>query len=146
MSGDGKTRADFSTIESIQASIDSSPFNAFCRLKVEEADLAGKKLVMRMPAQADMERLAQSGQWHGGPIACLLDTAGCYASMMVLGYGVPTINFRVDYLRPAIDTDLIAVATVRKAGRSVTVADVDVLDASGKLLAIGRCTYSSASG
>ena len=146
MTADSKAMAEFSTIDSIQASIDSSPFNAFCRLKVEEADLAGKKLVMRMPAQADMERLAHSGQWHGGPIACLVDTAGCYASMMVLGYGIPTINIRVDYLRPAIDTDLVAVATVRKAGRSVTVADVDVLDTNGKLLAIGRCTYSSVSG
>ncbi|MSQ97761.1 MAG: PaaI family thioesterase [Xanthomonadales bacterium] len=146
MSGDSKAKADFSTIEGIQASIDSSPFNAFCRLKVKQVDPAGKKMVMHMPAQMDMERLANSGQWHGGPIACLIDTAGCYASMMVLGHGVPTINFQVDYLRPAIDTDLVAVATVRKAGRSVTVADVDVLDVNGKLVAIGRCTYGSASG
>ena len=53
-----------------------------------------------------MERLAGSGQMHGGPIACLVDTAACYACMLVLGHGVPTINFRIDYLRPVIDTDL----------------------------------------
>jgi uncharacterized protein (TIGR00369 family) len=93
-----------------------------------------------------MERLAASGQWHGGPLACLVDTAGCYACMMALGHGVPTINFRIDYLRPAINTELTAIATVRKAGRSVTIADVDVMDDRDRLVAIGRGTYSSGQG
>ena len=135
--------ADFQTIENIQASIDSSPFNAFCGLHVKELELDKQRLVLHMPIRTEMERLAKSGQWHGGPIACLVDTAGCYACMMMLGHGVPTINFRIDYLRPAIDTALTAIATVRKAGRSVAIADVDVLDDLGRLVAIGRGTYSS---
>jgi len=101
---------------------------------------------MKMPQRPEMERLADSGQWHGGPLACLIDTAGCYACMMALGHGVPTVNFRIDYLRPAINTELTAIATVRKAGRSVTIADVDVLNKDGRLIAIGRGTYSSGQG
>jgi uncharacterized protein (TIGR00369 family) len=137
---------DFQTLASIQASIDSSPFNAFCGLWVESIDLEALQLTITMPQRPEMERLAASGQWHGGPLACLVDTAGCYACMMALGHGVPTINFRIDYLRPAINTKLRAVARVRKAGRSVTLADVDVLDGNDRLVAIGRGTYSSGQG
>ncbi|MGH8240249.1 MAG: PaaI family thioesterase, partial [Steroidobacteraceae bacterium] len=46
-------------------------------------------------------------------IASLVDIAGDFALIAVLGHGVPTINFRVDYLRPAVGTDLIERAQVR---------------------------------
>ncbi len=59
---------------------------------------------------------------------------------------VPTINFRVDYLRPARGTELKAVAKVRKAGRTVGLADVDVYDAAGRLCAVGRGCYSGVKG
>ena len=138
--------ADFDTTEKIQASIDSSPFNAFCGIIVRELDIEAGQLVMTMPLRPEMERIAASKQMHGGPIACLIDTAGCYAVMMKVGHGVPTINFRTDYFRPVIDTDLKAVATVRKAGRTVSVADIDVFDKNDRLVASGRATYSSSAG
>ena len=65
---------------------------------------------------------------------------------MSLGRPLPTINFRVDYLHPAVNTALTATARVRRAGRSVGVVDVDVSDAKGNLLAIGRASYSTQSG
>jgi uncharacterized protein (TIGR00369 family) len=65
---------------------------------------------------------------------------------MVLGHGVPTVNFRTDYLRPAINTSLRAVATVRRAGRTVGVVDVDVLDDQDKLVAVGRGTFGTQPG
>lgn len=138
--------ADFDSVDKIQASLDGSPFNAFCGFRVEEVDKGEGRLVMRMPMRAEMERIPGSNQMHGGPIACLIDTAGCYACMLVLGYGVPTINFRTDYFRPVIDTDLKAVAVVRRAGRTVAVADIDVYDSSERLVATGRATFSSSAG
>jgi len=60
--------------------------------------------------------------------------------------GLPTINFRVDYLRPAVGTALLATARVRRAGKSVGVVDVDVADDAGRVVAIGRCTYSTLAG
>ena len=137
---------DFDTREQIQASLDESPFAAFCGLRAEEVDKPAGRLVLRMPMRPELERLAGSGQMHGGPIACLIDTAGCYATMLVLGHGVPTINFRTDYLRPVIDTDLRAVAVVRRAGRTVAVADVDVFDDRERLVATGRATFGSRAG
>jgi len=65
------------------------------------------------------------------------------AAIVTLGRPLPSINFRVDYLRPAVDTALVSVARVRRAGKSVGVADVDVFDEKGTLLAIGRGTYST---
>ena len=73
----------------------------------------------------------------------MIDTAGDFAVGMMLGRGLPTVNFRVDYLKPAVDTALIAVSRVRRAGKSVGVADVDLFDEKGSLLAIGRGTYST---
>ncbi|MCY3939654.1 MAG: PaaI family thioesterase [Gammaproteobacteria bacterium] len=138
--------AEFDTREKIQASIDSSPFNAFCGFEVSRVDKKAGRLIVTMPMKNEFERMPGSRQMHGGPIACLIDTAGCYASMLVLGHGVPTINFRTDYIRPVIDSDLKAIAVVRKAGRTVAVADVDVYDGSDRLVATGRATFSSAAG
>ena len=62
---------------------------------------------------------------------------------MMLGGGVPTINFRTDYLRPAIGASLSATAWVRRAGRTIGVVDIDVHDEEGRLIAVGRGCYSS---
>ena len=83
----------------------------------------------------EFERGKGTGQWHGGPIAAIIDTVGDYALIMALRRGLPTINFRVDYLRPAIKTALITTATVRRNGKSVGVVDVDVFNEQKVLLA-----------
>jgi uncharacterized protein (TIGR00369 family) len=127
----------------IQKILDDSPFNAFLGLKVLSADPAKQEVTMRSELRAEFERKVASKQWHGGVIASVIDTVGDFAVGMMVGRGLPTVNFRVDYLRPAIDTALIAVARVRRAGKSVGVADVDVFNEKGVLLAIGRGTYST---
>jgi len=134
------------TAEQIQAGIDRSTFSGFLGLKVVEIDPANQTLKMYAPMRAEFERSGDSGQWHGGPIAAIVDTVGDFALAMIVGRPLPTINFRIDYLRPAMRTGLAAVASVRRSGRSVGVVDVDVLDDSGKLVAIGRATYATREG
>jgi len=53
---------------------------------------------------------------------------------------LPTVNFRVDYLRPEIDTALVVTATVRDSGRLVGGVDIDVTNEGGQRLAIRRAT------
>ncbi len=130
------------TAEEIQAMLDASPFIAFMNLTVTSLDAAAGEITMRMPLRPEFERKAGTGQFHGGPIAALIDTVGDYALAVALGGGVPTINVRTDYLRPAFNTDLIATARVRRAVRTVGVVDVDVMDESDRLLAVGRACYS----
>jgi uncharacterized protein (TIGR00369 family) len=127
----------------LQAMLDNSPFISFLGLKVTEADPATERVTMRCEMRPEFERGKGTGQWHGGPLAAIIDTVGDYGLIMALRRPLPTINFRVDYLRPAIKTSLITTATVRRNGKSVGVVDVDVFNEQKALLAIGRATYST---
>jgi uncharacterized protein (TIGR00369 family) len=132
------------TISELQANLDRSPFIAFLGLRVVEADPAREQITMTCTMRPEFERGAGTGQWHGGPLAAIIDTVGDYALVMALRRGLPTINFRVDYLRPAIKTGLVITARVRRAGKSIGVVDVDVFDDRKALVAVGRGAYSTA--
>ena len=132
--------------EALQERLGQSPFISLLNLTVLSADPVKQQLVMRAAMRPEFERGRGSGQWHGGPIAAIIDTVGDYALIMALRRGLPTINFRVDYLRPAIKTKLITTATVRRNGKSVGVVDVDVFNDKMVLLAVGRATYSTLAG
>lgn len=131
------------TAAELQAMLDRSPFIAFMGLRITEADPATERVTMVCEMRPEFERGKGSGQWHGGPIAAIIDTVGDYALIMALRRPLPTVNFRVDYLRPAIKTKLITTATVRRNGKSVGVVDVDVFNEQKVLLAVGRATYST---
>jgi uncharacterized protein (TIGR00369 family) len=139
---DGAKPAPLSAGE-IQARLAHSAFIRFLDLTVLSADAEREEVVMRMPMRPELERGPGSGQFHGGPIAAFIDTVGDYVLAMLLGGGVPTVNFRVDFLRPAVSSALIGTGRLRRAGRTVGVVDVDVHDAEGRLVAVGRCCYTT---
>jgi uncharacterized protein (TIGR00369 family) len=128
--------------EQIQQRLLDSPFNAFLGLEVMSADAGNSELIMRLKMRPELERLAGSGQWHGGPIAAAIDIVGDYGLAMLLGEPLPTINLRVDYLRPGKGA-LTLVARVRRNGKMVGFVDVEVLNETGELVAIGRANYST---
>jgi uncharacterized protein (TIGR00369 family) len=132
--------------DELQAMLDKSPFIHFLGLKVTEADPTKEQVTMVCEMRPEFERGKGTGQWHGGPIAAIIDTVGDYALIMSVRRPLPTINFRVDYLRPAIKTRLITTAKVRRAGKSVGVVDVDVFNEQKALVAVGRATYSTLTG
>jgi uncharacterized protein (TIGR00369 family) len=133
------------TREELQQRLAHSAFIDWLHLTVLEAAPEKQRVVMRAEMRPEFERGRGTGQWHGGPIAAIIDTVGDYALVMLLGRPLPTINFRVDYLRPAIDTALVVTATVRRSGRLVGIVDIDVANEAGQLVAIGRATYATAS-
>ena len=130
--------------DELQQRLGYSAFIDFLKLTVLSTDPDTQQVVMRAEMRPEFERGRGTGQWHGGPIAAIIDTVGDYALVMLLGRPLPTVNFRVDYLRPAIDTALIVTATVRRNGRLVGIVDVDVANEAGQLLAVGRATYATA--
>lgn len=130
--------------DELQQRLGHSAFIDFLNLVVVSADPEKEEIVMRAAMRPEFERGRGTGQWHGGPIAAIIDTVGDYALVMLLGRPLPTVNFRVDYLRPAIDTALTVTARVRRSGRLVGVVDIDVTNESGHLVAIGRATYATA--
>lgn len=137
--------SDFST-DRLPEYLDASPFIRFLGLTVEHSDRAKQEISLRMPLRPELERHSGTRQFHGGPIAALIDTVGDFAVALGVRGPVPTINFRVDYLRPSTGAYLIGVGRVRRVGKSIAVADVDVFDDQGRLCAIGRGCYAATAG
>ncbi|HZO22460.1 MAG TPA: PaaI family thioesterase [Steroidobacteraceae bacterium] len=132
--------------EQIAALLAESPFHQVLGLRLESVDPGAHSIAIRCDFGPRLERSPGTGQYHGGVIASIIDIAGDFALIAVLGHGVPTINFRVDYLRPARRGGLIARARVRKSGRTVGVVDIDIEDDDGRLIAIGRGCYGTQAG
>jgi uncharacterized protein (TIGR00369 family) len=123
-----------------------SPFHKVLGLRLDSMDAAAQSVAIRCAFDPAVGRAADTDQYHGGVIASLIDIAGDFALIVALGHGVPTINLRVDYLRPAFGSDLIAHARVRKSGRTVGIVDIEVQDGQGRLIAIGRGCYGTQAG
>jgi uncharacterized protein (TIGR00369 family) len=130
----------------VQAIFDRSPFIGWLGLKVVALDHERQEITVMMAMRPELERRPGTRQFHGGPIAAFIDITGDFAIGMLVGGGVPTINLRTDYLRPAIGEALTAVARVRRTGKMTAVVDIEVVDDGKKLVALGRGTYSSSAG
>jgi len=74
----------------------------------------------------------QHGLLHGGVMASLVDVACGYAALSVMPADreVLTVEFKINFMRPANTDRLIAVGQVLKAGRTVTVCEGSVFDAT----------------
>jgi uncharacterized protein (TIGR00369 family) len=70
----------------------------------------------------------QDSYFHGGVIGAVADTAGGYAamSMFPLGSDVLTLEYKINFIRPAKGETLIATAKVLKAGKTMAVVRIDV--------------------
>ena len=123
--------------------LDLSPYQRFLGLRLERS--GDGEVVIRLPFREELLRADDSDWLHGGVVSALIDIAGDYAIVTRTGEGVPTIDLRVDWLRPARRGDLLATGRVVKLGRTVSVADVEVHDAAGTLVAVGRGTYATRS-
>jgi uncharacterized protein (TIGR00369 family) len=129
-------------VEQVQAVFDASPFLAFLQLRAVSLDHDAGTLTVTMPMRPELERRIGTAQFHGGPIAAFIDIVGDFAVGMTVGGGVPTINLRIDYLKPAVGGLLTGTARVRRTGRTVALVDVEVHDENHSLVAVGRGTYS----
>jgi uncharacterized protein (TIGR00369 family) len=125
----------------LAATFERSPFIRTLGLEVVSLDYDASELVVRMPHAPHLERREGTKQFHGGPLAALIDTVGDFALGMLMGGGIPTMNLRIDYLKPAVGDGVTATARVRRRGRSAAIIDIDVADDKGSLVAIGRGTY-----
>ena len=125
----------------MQAIFDRSPFISSLNLEIQTLDYDNQEITIRMPQGPTMERRPGTKQFHGGPLAAFIDIVGDFAIGMMVGGGVPTMNLRIDYLKPAVGDAVIGVARVRRRGWSACVVDIDVSNEDGALVAVGRGTY-----
>ncbi|MEL8056563.1 MAG: PaaI family thioesterase [Pseudomonadota bacterium] len=129
--------------EGLQGLLDGSPFTKFLNVQVTDADPDAGTVTLKMVSRPEIQRMDGSAQIHGGPLAALIDTAGDLAVAQAVGGAVPTIDMKVDYLRPVMGDYVLAKAFARRVGRTVGVADVEIIDAEDQLCAIGRAVYAA---
>ena len=92
---------------------------------------------------ADDRHLNGHGTVHGGAIATLVDSAMGMAVYRDDTAPV-TIEMKVTYLEPGQKGRLRAEAKVRKRGKRIMIAEVDVTDEGGEAIAHGIGTFTSA--
>ncbi len=119
----------------------TSPYQRF--LNLEWVRFEPGLAELRLPFRDEFLRADGSDWYHGGVVAALIDIAGDYALWSHVGDGLPTIDLRVDWLRPARRGALLAVGRSVKVGRTVCCADIEVRDEQGILVAVGRGTYAT---
>ncbi len=117
------------------------PFHHWLGVRVVE--FGPGRAVLEIPPNPDFVGNPRVPAIHGGIIAALIDLAGGAALFVELQFPTPTIDMRVDYLKPAFaGKPLIAEARVKQQGNTVAFVDIDVRDDDGRLVATGRCAYS----
>ncbi|HJV86289.1 MAG TPA: PaaI family thioesterase [Noviherbaspirillum sp.] len=122
-------------------SLESQPFSRLLGAEIEHID--GTDVAIRLPLRDELKQ--QHGFAHGGVLSYLADNALTFAGGMALGPAVLTAEFKINYVRPAVGTALVARAAVIHAGRSQAVCRCDVFarDAgSEKLVATAQGTIS----
>lgn len=127
-------------IARLQAFLVLSPLHHWLGCRITELDEPGGALVIDLPYRDELRRSTRGPAAHGGVVAALVDVSAHAAMHAQTGHGMPTIDLRVDYLRPA-ELPLRARATVRRNGRTIGNVDVEVFDGAGKLVATGRAVF-----
>ena len=121
--------------------LETAPFAQMLGLKVESA--SNGVASVRMPF--NLRILNEGGPRapiHGGAIAALVDVAAC-AAVWSLAQTTrsATVSITVNYTGFAVNSDLIARAKVKRAGKSIASIAVEVLDAASVLIADALVTY-----
>ena len=110
-------------------------------LGVELVEHAEDRAVARLPYR---EQLG-TGRIHGGAISGLVDIAATAAFWshrdLPSNARGATIGFTINFLRVAAQTDLSAIATVRRRGGTICVGDVAVVGQDGEEVATAVVTY-----
>ncbi|MDR1648056.1 MAG: PaaI family thioesterase, partial [Zoogloeaceae bacterium] len=73
------------------------------------------------------------GYIHAGALTSVLDSACGYAALTVapLGMDVLTVEFKINFIRPAIADRFLAVGKIKKAGKTLTVCQGEVIGEQG---------------
>jgi uncharacterized protein (TIGR00369 family) len=132
-----------SVLAYLQRSIARVPFHQWLLPQVTEFDEGTGRVTISLAIRPEFRRDPEHPSIHGGVIAALIDIAGHAAAAANLQRGAPTIDLRVDYVRPATGATLLATAQPIRMGRTIGVVDVRIADERAALVAAGRCVFST---
>ena len=111
----------------VRASFARQPFMATLGARLEL--VAPGKVTIRLPYRTDLTQ--QHGFLHAGAVTAVVDSACGYAALTLMepGAAVLSVEFKVNLLAPAAGMEFLAIGTVVRAGRTITVC-------SGELRAV----------
>ncbi|HEY4819715.1 MAG TPA: PaaI family thioesterase [Xanthobacteraceae bacterium] len=127
----------------LRAEMERPPYHAVLRPQPVAVDAESGTVTIRLPYREEFRRAPDAPGYHGGVIAALIDLAGHAAVAVTVGRMVPTIDLRIDFLRAPAGGDLTARGKLLRAGRSIARADVEIIDDTNNVVAVGRGTYST---
>lgn len=89
-------------------------------------EVGGGRCVIELPYRDALGQ--QDGFFHAGVMTTIADSAGGYAaySLMPAGSRVLATEFKMNFLRPGAGERAIAIGTVVKPGKTLTVCDLEV--------------------
>ena len=135
--------AHMSPLERLRYEMAEPPYHDFLRPEAISADPDAGTVEIRLPFRPEFQRVRDRPEYHGGVIAGLADIAAHAAAAVKVGHMAPTVDLRIDYMRVATG-DLLARGTVRRAGRTLAVVDVEITDGGGRIVALARGVLSVA--
>jgi len=117
----------------------------------------GAELIRVVPGEVQIalsprpELSQQHGYTHAGAITSVLDSACGYAALTVApaGLDVLTVEFKINFIRPAIADRFVAIGKVTKAGKTLTVCQGEVIGEQGsrrETIAVMQATIINVSG
>ncbi len=119
----------------------SQPFSQMVGAVLTRFDQDGTEI--RVPVKDALKQ--QHGFVHGGVLSYLADNALTFAGGAVLGTGVVTSEYKINYLRPAIGQDIVARALAVHSGKSQAACRCDIFivnDGKETLCAIAQGTIA----
>jgi uncharacterized protein (TIGR00369 family) len=130
------------SIDAVQKLITRGPFHQWLGLRVTKVEEG--LIELRATWREEWVVNPEKRYTHGGVLAALVDLAADWALVARTGRGVPTLDMRVDYHRPAMPGDLLARGRAIKWGSQFSVAEAEVFDKDDALVASGRGLYFTA--
>ena len=141
--GSGRGEGELSKLQKdgIAAKMANNPIVNFMSIGLREVTSGEATLVLK-----HREELRNSmGLLQGGILGVLADVAGGVSLYSVLSdplkVVIPTVEFKLNFLRPAKGGDLVARGRVVHRGRQIAVCQVEIFSEDGVLLATGVFTY-----
>jgi uncharacterized protein (TIGR00369 family) len=127
--------------ERVAAMFASQPFMMSIGARITR--LAAGLAAIELPRRHDLTQ--QHGYFHGGVTSAIADNAGGCAAYTLFPpqSDILTVEFKMNLLAPAAGHKLVALGTVIKSGRTLTVCELKVHGVSGEretLCAVGQQT------
>ena len=125
--------------KALRKAIENAPYYQLLQIRLEEIDAGYARF--RMPFRREL--VQGYGVAHGGAITSLADTAVAFALMTLIqpGERVTTVEMKINFLAAVTEGELIGESRILQKGKQLALADMEVKDGKGKLVAKGLATY-----